>query len=223
MPKKIGGLFGRKAYGPLHELAIKVEECTGKLVPLYDAWAAGDYEGAGRVAKDIDRLEGEADTIKNEIRASLSTSIFSSVEGSRVREVVKSIDNAADLVREVARYVEIRNTPVPSEMSDGLKHLGRLAANTAKELAQVAGQVRKAFDRDNSEELNAALAKFDTMEATKQEAFQVENRLLAALFDREKDCDAVSVMFLMRVIELTKYVTKSTESAAEALERLATG
>jgi uncharacterized protein len=220
MSKTIGGIFGRNAYGPLHEFSLKVEECAQRLIPVIQAWMSGDRERLHEAAADVDRLEGEADVIKNEIRGSLSKSIFSSVQGAKIKDVVKAAENVADSARMVARLVEVRETPLPEDLGVGLVELAELAARSMGALSGALAGAQPAADGANPSELARALAAVDTLPPMQEKAVDAYEVMLKHLFRHEKELDPISVFFLMRIVELVAHMTRSAENAGEALRRL---
>ena len=60
-------LVGRSPIGPMQEHMRASVTCAREILPLIEAMAAGDDQAIQQCRADIDRLEHEADTIKNEI------------------------------------------------------------------------------------------------------------------------------------------------------------
>ena len=63
----IDKLVGRSPIGPMQEHMKAVVACAREVVPLIEAMAAGDDEAVRSRRAEIDRLEHEADDIKNQI------------------------------------------------------------------------------------------------------------------------------------------------------------
>jgi len=66
--KKIGGLFGRPAYGPIYEHMLKVMDCLKALDAIIQSFIDGDYEKIERLMEETCKLEHDADIIKKGIR-----------------------------------------------------------------------------------------------------------------------------------------------------------
>jgi len=218
MGKTIGGFFGRSAFGPLQELAGKVLACVDRLEPLFVDWIAGDRDAMLEHARIIDKLEGEADTIKSEIRASLSTSIFSTAESGKIREVIKATDDAADLARRVGRHVEVRDTPMPKKLGQKLIQLTGFSKRTTALLVTILTELDSAGENRNLQ--NNALAHFAELEELRHDTQEHYGSLLENLFDREKKLDPVSVILLMRIIESVEGIAGCIENASESLMQL---
>ena len=221
MSRKIGGLFGRSAYGPLHELAVKVRQCVQAVGPLVDAWASGARQPSMDAAAAIDRLEGAADTIKNEIRANLTASIFSSTESARIKDVVHHLDSVAYMARLAARHVEVRRTPMPGDLGRGIQDLAAQVAGAFGQTVDILDRMRAATDATDREALARAARKLEAVTRSLDRTDEAHEKVLAALFAREAEMDPVSVIFVMRVIEAIEGMAKCADNAAEALRRLA--
>jgi len=221
MPKTIGGLFGRSAMGPIHELALKVRACTSRLEPLLEAFAAGERkELRGRV-HEMRRLEGEADTIKQEIRASLSGSIFSSVSRAEVILLVKTMDNVADECERLANLLLVRRTSVPPELVAGLRELQREVAATVEAMAGVTGALHDAEGRaPSSGQARRIIEAINRVARREHEADRHEGRFMKALFAIEERLGPIDVIFLMRAAETLGRVADHAENTADVLRRL---
>ena len=64
-------LFAKSPFKPLQEHMRVVLECVRHAKPLITALCAGDDDGLRGAWAEIDRLEGEADRLKNDLRAHL--------------------------------------------------------------------------------------------------------------------------------------------------------
>jgi len=183
MPKTIGGLFGRSAFGPVHELALKVRTCVARLEQLVEALASGEAERVRKVAREMRSLEGEADSIKQEIRASLSSSIFSSVARAEVLLLVKTLDNVADECERLANLLTVRRTSLPGELAGRLRNLRVAVAATVEEMVGMTGELRdaeqKAPDPHRKDRVHEAI---DRVAGCEHEADLCEGRFLKALF-----------------------------------------
>ena len=76
--KKIGGLFGRPAYGPIYEHMLKVMDCLKVLDSLIQSFIEGNYPKIESLMEETCKLEHDADIIKKGIRESFTKSIFGS-------------------------------------------------------------------------------------------------------------------------------------------------
>lgn len=220
--KTIGGLFGRSAFGPLHEQALKVNQCIQTLVALIGGWVQGDWERVEKCCAELHTLESQADDIKHEIRTSLSSSIFGSVERGEILEAVKRMDDVADRCEDAAKLLEMRRTPCPpSTQQPFLDLAGCLTTlgNTLEEITRMLRQVTSGvFDKGVVRSVNELVGRAGREE---YEADESEQALLRALFDNEKEVDPVSVMMVYDIARRLGHVGDEAENAADVLRRFA--
>ena len=219
--RTIGGLFGRSAFGPLHEQVLKVLDCTKAVWRLVDAHAAGDWDRVAAVAAELYRLESEADDIKEEIRRSLSDSLFSSVERGEVLFLVKHVDRVADLSEEAAKFLELRRTEVPAELTEGYRALGRKVCECAEVLSQVTGELVKMESdpagRRRKDEVDLLLRRVHGLE---HETDVMQHELLKRLFTLEDRLEPMSVVMLLRIIERLAFIADQAENDADVIARM---
>jgi len=219
--RTIGGLFGRSAFGPLHEQVLKVLECTKAVRELVDAHADGDWGRVAKASARLRELESEADSIKEEIRNALSNSLFSSAERGDVLYLVKHIDTLADLSEEAGKFLEVRQTEMPEELADDYRALGRRVCECAGLLSQVTGElVRMESDpvgRSRKAEVEKLLSQ---VHAVEHETDEMQHGLLKRLFTLEDRLQPISVVMLLRIIERLAGIADQAENNADCITRM---
>lgn len=95
----IGDLFGHSPIRPMQEHMRAAVECARQILPLFEEMVAGDMAAVAARHQQIDRLEHEADRIKNEIRSHLPKRMFLAVERRDMLEILDYQDSIADVAR----------------------------------------------------------------------------------------------------------------------------
>lgn len=219
--RRIGGLFGRSAFGPIHEHMLKVQACVEHLAPLIEAFLKSDTQRIAELTAEIDRTEGKADDIKNEIREHVSVSVFSSVERGDLMYLLKVQDDIADACQNVARMLDLRRIPVPEPLVDLIRGLGQNADQAVAVLAAVTRQLRKvrssAFD---SKEVRKTLEQATEVRKLEFEAEQKAQAALKELFRQEDQLDPVSVVLLAKIIREIDHIANEAENTADCIARM---
>lgn len=121
MVRNIFKIFAQSPFGPLTEHLRKCEETAKKAPELIDALKDGNSAGAKQVAKDVMRLEHEADEIKHEIRDHLPKTLFLPVDRRDLLRILSAQDDIADRVEDLAVVVTLKpDFPVPDELIEEL-------------------------------------------------------------------------------------------------------
>ena len=111
----IQDLFGRSPIRPMQEHMHAAVACAEAVRPLFEAMASGDLEGIRAQREEIDRLEHEADRVKNEIRSHLPKRLLMAVERRDMLEILDLQDSIADTAQDIAELADQRgmHTPEP--------------------------------------------------------------------------------------------------------------
>lgn len=202
MPTKLAGLFGRNPFRSLQEHMAVVERCVAEIPGLFEALAAEDWAEIEVHKARIDRVEAEADTIKNTLREHLPRGLFLPVDRRDLLEVLDMQDSIADVAQDIAGLLYERNMEVPPPIADALQpfvqkclevcHQSFLIINELDELLEVGFGGREA---DKVEEM---VHQLNLME---DETDKLEQALTRTLFEHEDEMKPVSVMFWYRLIE----------------------
>jgi hypothetical protein len=220
--KTIGGLFGRSPYGPVHEMMLKVRQCVEEVPAMLAAFVAADWRGLEAAAKRIDGLEGQADDIKREIRAHLSTSLFSSVERSEILGLVHSLDEIADAAQDAGKLLVMRRTPLPVELAPGVADLGAKVVMAAAKMASVTGRLAgaEAAGGVGGVDVRELLADLEAVARLEFECDEEQQHLLKNLLALEDRLRAMDIFFLMNIIRELGKIADEMENSADGLAQV---
>lgn len=121
----IANLFGHSPIRPMQQHMRVVASCAREVLPLLEAVASGDTAAVAERRKTIDRLEHEADSIKNEIRNHLPKRLLMAVERRDMLEILDYQDTIADVAQDIAGLLEQRGMAVPAPLREPLLELVR--------------------------------------------------------------------------------------------------
>ena len=217
--RRIGGILGRSPIGPLREHMLKAQDCARLLDPILAAFIAQDFDEVQSLSARIFRLEEEADAIKTEIRAKLSSSIFSAVEHGEVIALLKKQDDIADGCQDAARLLEVRRTVVTAGVAEALRPLDATVLQTVGALVEITALAQ-------AQEPNAAARvreQYEALHRARESGSDLAHRALKEVFAEEEELGPVSVVLLMQLIRTLSGINHSAENAADALMRLASG
>ncbi len=121
----MGSLFGRSPIRPMQRHMKAAVACAREVLPLFEDMAAGRTDGLSTRRAEIDRLEHEADDIKNEIRSHLPKRLFMAVERRDMLEILDCQDSIADVAQDIAGLADQRSMTIPGDLADPLLDLVR--------------------------------------------------------------------------------------------------
>ena len=125
MSSFIGSLFGRSPIRPMQQHMRAAVACARQVLPLFEEMSAGRTEALAERRREIDRLEHEADAIKNEIRSKLPKRLFMAVERRDMLEILDYQDSIADVAQDIAGLADQRSMRVPEGLAEPLLDLVR--------------------------------------------------------------------------------------------------
>ena len=216
--RKIGGPLGRSPFGPIHEQMTKVCECVKMLPELIEAFASGDDNRGHKAILTIDKLEGEADDVKAEMRSQLSASFFGSTERADMLFLVNRIDAIADECQEVAKLIDLRETRVEEDLAPDLKALTSKVVETACTLTRATEMFKRILESSFARREVAKVV--ELMERVNREEFEadvLEKGALKRLFSLEEKLDPTTVFLLMRIIQSVGHIADQAENASDSI------
>ena len=220
--RRIGGILGRNAFGPIHEHMLKVIGCLELLNSLVAAAIAGDHATVRKIASDIKVLEEEADAVKKAIRAQFTTSVLASVARSEVMALVKAQDDVADECQRLSYELSLRPMVIPAFVANDAKALASAVSAPSRPLGSASRILDEAggrVERGGAKKVTAFLEEIESLVAAVE---PLESAFLGHLFEREGDQGALDVVFMLRFAEGLGKVSGKIENVADVLLRLAT-
>lgn len=116
-------LVGRSPIGPMQEHMKASVACAREIVPLVEAMGRGDDAEIQTRRATIDRLENEADAIKNDIRSHLPRRLMLPMERRDMLEILDYQDSMADVAQDIAELVDQRGMHLPSALAEPITAL----------------------------------------------------------------------------------------------------
>lgn len=114
-------LFGRSPFSPLQTHMDRVAACVRQLIPLFAALTKKDYPLVGSIAKEISKLEHDADLTKNDIRNHLPSGLFLPIAKPSLLEILHLQDNIADCAEDIAVLLTFSNLEIPPQFGEAFQ------------------------------------------------------------------------------------------------------
>jgi uncharacterized protein len=196
----IANLFGRSPIRPMQGHMKAAVACAREVLPFAEAMAAGDAAGMERHRNEIERLEHEADGIKNEIRSHLPRRFFMAVERRDMLEILEAQDSIADVAQDVAELAVLRGMTVPAPLREPLLVLVRRVVDTCSHAERVIDEldelVETGFGEREVARVEQMLGELGRLES---ETDELGKAALRVLFGMEDEL-GVSALFWYKLI-----------------------
>jgi hypothetical protein len=216
----MANLFGRSPIRPMQEHMHAAAACAKQILPLFEQLVAGNADGVTRCREQIEKLEHEADRIKNEIRSHLPKRMFLAVERRDMLEILDSQDSIADVTQDIAELVEMRRMVVPDEISDVLLELARCAVEACGQAERVIDElenlVETGFRGREAARVDEMIEKLSDIES---ETDALEKRAKRLLFGIEERL-GISAIFWYKIIDDVGEIADYAERVGNRLRLL---
>jgi hypothetical protein len=216
----MGNLFGRSPIRPMQEHMHSSVSCAREVLPLFEAMVAGDKEAIASRRALIDRLEHEADRIKNEIRSHLPTRMFLAVERRDMLEILDCQDSIADRAQDIAELADLRGMVVPTDLVEPFLDLVRRVIAACEQAERVIDELENLMETgfrgrgvDRVDQMIDELSRIET------ETDELEERVQRRLFAIEDEL-GISAMFWYKMVDLVGSMADFAERVGNRLRLL---
>jgi predicted phosphate transport protein (TIGR00153 family) len=139
----MGNLFRASPIRPMQRHMKAAVSCAREVLPLFEDMAAGRIEGLVARRQEIDRLEHEADDIKNEIRSHLPKRLMMAIERRDLLEILDFQDSIADVAQDIAGLAEQRSMVIPEAFAEPMLELVRRVIAACEQAERVVNELDK--------------------------------------------------------------------------------
>ncbi len=197
----IANLFGQSPIRPMQQHMRAAVECARQILPLFEEMVAGDKAAIAARHQEIDRLEHEADRIKNEIRSHLPKRMFLAVERRDMLEILDYQDSIADVAQDIAELADMRGMVVPEPLAAAFLELVRRVVSACEQAERVINEldelVETGFRGREVARVDQMIEELSRMETDTDE---LEERVQRLLFGIEDEL-GISAMFWYKLID----------------------
>jgi len=217
----VTSLFGRSPFKPMQEHMRVVKRCTGQVTKIFEAVCEGDQEKVLEIKEKIFELEGEADTIKNDMRAHLPKSFFMPVDRRDLLEVLDLQDSIADTAQDIAGLLVERNMEVPEAMHEPLMNLTRRCVDACDHAARIIERLDELVETGfRGRESDSVLEMVDELNKIETDTDRMGLELARSLFAHEDEMKPVSAVFWYDLIQMIGDLADYAEKVGNRLRLL---
>jgi predicted phosphate transport protein (TIGR00153 family) len=194
--------------------------CAKRVLPLFEDMAAGNTAELAAHREEIDRLEHEADDIKNEIRSRLPRRLFVAVGRRDLLEILDCQDSIADVAQDIAELADQRSMVIPGDLAEPLLelvHRALMACERAEQAVDGLDElVELGFRGSEVARLEQMIGELARIESDTDE---LAERAQRRLFTMEEEL-GVSTVFWHQIINLVGNLADYSERVGNRLRLL---
>lgn len=217
----IARLFGKSPFAPLQTHMKRVNNCIEKLNAIFDILPKMDLEKIEKLAKDLSKLEHEADITKNDIRNHLPKSLFLPIDRSHFLDILSIQDSIADKAEEIAILVSFKALELHPELKKCLEELYKSSTSVfghaKKIIEEIDELLESSFGGIGAEKVRTQVELAAKLE---DEARQAQNKLIKQLLNHEPPLSVSSFYLWEQLTHLIGSIAKLSERLANRIRMI---
>ena len=207
---------------PLEAHAKKGVLAVEKLAEAMEAYYEGNYAILEERTEEIDKLEHEADKLKQKIRTGIPSSVRLPVNKKDLLSFLKQQDSIADYAQAAAYWMTLRPCKnIPDKIKEGFLELMGTSLKTARLYDELVGKLYKLLATSFSkEEIKETMTIIPEVEKLEHDVDVLETALLKEIFEHEDTIGGAGVCHLMGLVERIGGIADKSASAADRLRTM---
>lgn len=217
----IARLFGKSPFAPLQTHMKKVSSCMKKLSEVFAALLKQEIDKVDSLAKELSKLEHEADLTKNDIRNHLPKSLFLPIDRSEMLDMLAIQDTLADKAEDIALLLTLHPLKVSQELKDGLSRLfdKNIEAfwDTRKIVKEMNDLLESSFGGLEAEKVKGMI---ELTSYKEHEADKLKHELLKLFFKESDSTNAAQVYLYTRLVDEINAISHTSEMLANRIRNM---
>jgi len=214
-------LFAQSPFARIGEHMDRVQQCVDLVPRMIDELLDGSFEKLEEMAKQVFKLEHEADIVKGEVRDHLPKSIFLPVDRADLLTYLKEQDAIADAVEDLAVVLTIRTIEVPTELKEDLRAFANRSVDACRQAGRLVGEFGTLLVSGfGGEEVEQVLQKVADLGVIEWETDKMQQKLVKKLFQLEPQPDPLNAFFLMKVFEQIDELADHAENLGDLIRMM---
>lgn len=217
----ISRLFGKSPFGALHKHMLIAKACAEKVIPLIEAFIQGEKEKYTKIAEEISVLEAKADSIKNDIRDNLPSSMLMPVNRRDLLVVLEMQDSIADKAQDIGVILTLKDLKVPADFHDDLRMFVDTSVKVCYLTAEVSENVKELVSRfgisSDAENVRILVGELGRLES---ENDRIGHKITRMLFEKEDEFSPVEIFLWFKLIQLIGDIADNAQSTANRMRSM---
>ena len=197
----IDKLVGRSPIGPIQKHMHVAVLCAREVVPLVEAMMVGDNDAIRERRAEIDRLESEADQIKDEIRSHMPRRFLMATDRRTMLEILAGQDAIADVSQDIAELVDQRGMHLPEGLKEPVHSLTKHVVTACEQGQRIIDEldelVETGFGDSEVARVEEMIAELGRHESATDKDF---DRAARALFAMEEELGVASYFWYLTIL-----------------------
>ncbi|ODS34644.1 MAG: hypothetical protein SCARUB_00224 [Candidatus Scalindua rubra] len=219
--RTLAKLFAKSPFAPLQKHMQDVNECVDKVKEIFEALEKNDSESISRIAKEISKLESQADTTKNELRNHLPSSLFMPISKGALLEILSLQDDIADDCEDVGILLTLKELTLKEVFKDDFKNFLKKNLETYELIKIIIDEfdnlLETSFTGSEAEKVKSMVNKVALKE---HEADLSQRQLLKNIFSNEEHFSHGEFQLWLTILREIRTLSNTSEKLAHRIRNL---
>jgi len=211
----------RTPFTQLVEHMCKVSEGIELLEKGLINYYKGEYAGFSNIAKNVSKIEHEADVIKGNLRNHLPSSLFMPVDKGKFLWALREQDAILDHAENLSEMLDMRHTKIPKELRTLFIEHAELVMQTVNAMEQAVCNIQDLVDtgfvKREREQTKEFIYKVHEME---WKADQKKYELNKGIYKLEKKLGPMDMYHLLKISDWVDEIADHAENVADWLRSM---
>lgn len=214
----IWNLFRKSPFGPVQEHMKRVVETAHYVTHLFEALIADDQQKVAEHARHLSKLEGEADTVKNEVRDHLPKSVFMPVARGDLLRHIGTQDAIADCAEDLGVLLTLRKMTVPVWMAPLLREYIAEVLKAVDLAAAIVAELDVLVEASfGGPEADRVMKMVSELNLAEHMADKVQDQIAKALFAHEDSMKPVAVFMWSKIFNKIGDLANHAENVGDRI------
>ena len=199
----------------------KVKECISILGTGLTAYYKGDYKNFSEIAKQVSKIEHEADIIKRNLRNHLPSFVFIPVDKGKFLWALREQDAILDHAEDLSRMLDMRHTKIPKSLQKVFIEHVELVVKTVEAMEGASNNlcdlVETSFVKREREQTKEFIYKVHEYE---YKADEKKYEMTKEIYKLEKKLDPMDVYHLLKIADWVDDIADHAENVADWLRAM---
>ena len=199
--------------------AEKVKECAWAFQQAIECLGSGNYEKFGEYRDEVDKLEGQADKIKQKFRSTIPRQSKLPVEKFQLYMYIKEQDNVLDGVNDCLNWISYRTaTGFPESLKKDFYSYVDAIISPIEELSHMVKEAKKYFEGYSENQRKIVIDIIHSLRKSEHDADQLEDKLKRDIFSQ--GLDATTVYHMITLADLIGSIADHAENAGDLMRTM---
>jgi len=207
----------------LQEHAEKVKECAGAFQQAMACHVSGKWEEFEDLIQEVNKLESEADAIKQNIREHLPKGTLLPVDKFELFRYLREQDQVLDTMEDALDWISFRREPgIPKELEMNFNLLVETVIDSIEELSRMVFEAKKYFkrffNRFSGKQRGLVKDIIRNLQQQEHEADKVEEMIKQKVLKMKTD--PITVFHIFRLAETIGSIADHAENASNMMRAM---